>query len=101
MVGGIKYRHDTGDVHASHLYQTLAYASAAGLPEATLIYADGPTETHWLPNANIRIHVRHLDLNLPRDELLGQVRLLADHLETSALTGDGWSSTQFTDKARK
>lgn len=90
MVGEIKYRHDTGDGRASHLYQTLAYASAAGLPDATLIYADGPTETrtHWLPNANVRIHVRHLDLNLPRDELLGQIRLLADHLQTSALTGD-------------
>ncbi len=86
MVGEIKYRYDTGDGDTPHLYQTLAYASAAGLPDATLIYADGPPAgtIHWLPNAGVRIHVRHLDLNLPRNDLLQQIRSLADHI--SALT---------------
>jgi 5-methylcytosine-specific restriction enzyme subunit McrC len=82
MVGEIKYRYDTGDGDTPHLYQTLAYANAAGLPDATLIYADGPPAetTHWLPNAGVRIHVRHLDLKLPRDNLLQQIRSLADHI---------------------
>lgn len=86
MVGEIKYRYDTGDGNTPHLYQTLAYASAAGLPDTTLIYADGPPAgtTHWLPNAGVRIHVRHLDLSLPPDSLLQQIRSLADHI--SAVT---------------
>jgi 5-methylcytosine-specific restriction enzyme subunit McrC len=82
MVGEIKYRYDTGDGAAPNLYQTLAYATAAGLSEAMLIYADGPTTgtTHYLPNAGVRIHVRHLDLDVPRDDLLNQIRSLADHI---------------------
>jgi 5-methylcytosine-specific restriction enzyme subunit McrC len=89
MVGEIKYRHDTGDGRATHLYQTLAYASAAGLSDATLIYADGPPEprTHVLPNASVHIHVRHLDLNLPRPDLLRQVRSLAEHINAPTGTG--------------
>ncbi|MFC9250042.1 McrC family protein [Amycolatopsis thailandensis] len=86
FVGELKYRLDTGHGDAQHLYQTLAYATAANLPDATLIYADGPRHgtTHVLPNAGIRIHVRHLDLNVELDHLLDQINALAHHI--NALT---------------
>lgn len=86
IVGELKYRYDTGHGHAPNLYQTLAYATAAGVPDAILVYADGPTTgtTHHLPNTGVRIHVRHLDLNLPPADLLHQIRLLAHHI--TALT---------------
>ncbi|MEV6906062.1 hypothetical protein [Amycolatopsis sp. NPDC051071] len=86
FVGELKYRLDTGRGDAQHLYQTLAYATAANLPDATLIYADGPQSgtTHVLPNAGIRIHVRHLDLRVEIDQLLGQIDALAHHI--NALT---------------
>jgi 5-methylcytosine-specific restriction enzyme subunit McrC len=68
MVGEVKYRYDTGRGTAANLYQTLAYATA-GLPDATLVYTDGPSAgtTHWLPHAGVHIHVRHLDLRLHRE----------------------------------
>ncbi|MGY6658572.1 McrC family protein [Amycolatopsis sp. TRM77291] len=86
FVGELKYRLDTGNGDAQHLYQTLAYATAANLHDATLIYADGPTigTTHHLPTAGIRIHVRHLDLNIELDQLLDQIDALAHHI--NALT---------------
>ncbi|WP_370964706.1 hypothetical protein [Amycolatopsis sp. cg9] len=74
---------DTGTGDAQHLYQTLAYATATGLPDATLIYADGPPtgSIHNLPRAGTRIHVRHLDLAASTDEILGQIRRLAQHIK--------------------
>ncbi|MFD5091001.1 McrC family protein [Amycolatopsis thailandensis] len=82
FVGELKYRLDTGRGTAQHLYQTLAYATAANLPDATLIYADGPHSgtTHLLPTAGIRIHVRHLDLNVEVGQLLDQIDALAHHI---------------------
>jgi 5-methylcytosine-specific restriction enzyme subunit McrC len=82
FVGELKYRLDSGHGDAQHLYQTLAYATAANLPDATLIYADGPHHgtTHVLPTAGIRIHVRHLDLNVELDQLLSQIDALAHHI---------------------
>jgi 5-methylcytosine-specific restriction enzyme subunit McrC len=84
FVGELKYRYDTGHGAAPNLYQTLAYAIAADLPHATLIYADGATSrtTHHLPHAGVRIHVRHLDLNTHPTDLLHQIRTLADHINT-------------------
>ncbi|MGY6651494.1 McrC family protein [Amycolatopsis sp. TRM77291] len=86
FVGELKYRLDTGRGDAQNLYQTLAYATAANLPDATLIYADGPHNgtTHVLPNAGIRIHVRHLDLNVELDQLLAQIDALAHHINELA-----------------
>lgn len=84
FVGELKYRYNKGAGDASNLYQTLAYAIAAGVPDAILVYADGPTTvtTHYLPNAGVRIHVRHLDLNLPPTDLLHQINSLAHHITT-------------------
>ncbi|HEY0640136.1 MAG TPA: hypothetical protein VGD67_21105 [Pseudonocardiaceae bacterium] len=84
FVGELKYRYDTGEGDTPNLYQTLAYATAAGLPDAMLIYADGPSAgtTHQLPHAGFRIHVRHLDLAAPLDDLREQIRSRADHIET-------------------
>lgn len=82
FVGELKYRYDKGKGHAPNLYQTLAYATAAGLSDAILVYADGPSTgmTHHLPHAGVRIHVRHLDLGLEPAALLRQVRSLASHI---------------------
>jgi 5-methylcytosine-specific restriction enzyme subunit McrC len=86
FVGELKYRYDTGDGAAPNLYQILAYATAAGVPDAMLVYADGPTTgtTHHLSNPGVRIHVRHLDLDLAPAALLRQVQSLARHI--AALT---------------
>ncbi|MFI9453542.1 McrC family protein [Amycolatopsis sp. NPDC052450] len=94
FVGELKYRLDTGHGDAQHLYQTLAYATAANLPDATLIYADGPRNgtTHVLPTAGIRIHVRHLDLNVDLDQLLGQIDALAHHI--NELTTRPWAQVR-------
>lgn len=84
FVGELKYRYDRTDRgYAPNLYQTLAYATAAGVPDALLLYADGPSvgTTHHLVHAGVRIHVRHLDLGLPPAELLSQIRALAHHIE--------------------
>ncbi|MGW5740815.1 McrC family protein [Amycolatopsis sp. NPDC003861] len=82
FVGELKYRMDAGAGDAQHLYQTLAYATATGLPDATLIYADGPPtgSIHNLPLAATRIHVRHLNLTASTNEILGQIKRLAQHI---------------------
>jgi 5-methylcytosine-specific restriction enzyme subunit McrC len=91
FVGELKYRRDTGNGDAQHLYQTLAYATATGLPEATLIYADGPAtgSSHNLPRAGTRIHVRHLDLAASTDEILEQIRRLARHIDHGSFRSNG------------
>jgi 5-methylcytosine-specific restriction enzyme subunit McrC len=83
FVGELKYRMDAGTGDAQHLYQTLAYATATGLPDATLIYADGPPtgSIHTLPLGGTRIHVRHLNLAASTNEILGQIRRLAQHIK--------------------
>lgn len=83
FVGELKYRHDTGKGYAPNIYQTLAYATAAGVPHATLIYADGPNieALHHIPTTGVHIHVRHLDLNAEPANLLRQIRFLADHID--------------------
>jgi 5-methylcytosine-specific restriction enzyme subunit McrC len=100
FVGELKYRYDAGNGDAPNVYQTVAYALAAGVPHASLVYADGP-ETgaqHYLPGLGARIHIRHLDLDTEPADLLGQIRALADHIDRltpadphrggSASTGD-------------
>jgi 5-methylcytosine-specific restriction enzyme subunit McrC len=86
FVGELKYRMDTGTGDAQHLYQTLAYATATGLPDATLIYADGPPtgSIHSLPRAATRIHIRHLNLASSTNDILGQIGHLAQHIKRSA-----------------
>ncbi|MEH0934035.1 McrC family protein [Micromonospora psammae] len=82
FIGDVKYKRDTGPGHSSDLYQLLAYATAAQLPAATLIYADGPPEphTHQIPTAKVHLYVQHLDLTKPPKDLLRQVENLSLHL---------------------
>ncbi|WP_328617184.1 hypothetical protein OHS18_13140 [Amycolatopsis sp. NBC_00355] len=93
FVGELKYRYDAGNGAAPNVYQTVAYALAAGVPDAMLIYAHGPATgtAHYLPGLGARIHVRHLNLNTEPAELLSQIQLLADHIDRltiASLRGD-------------
>jgi 5-methylcytosine-specific restriction enzyme subunit McrC len=85
FVGDVKYKRDTGPGHNGDLYQLLAYATATGLPEATLVYAFGPTSprTHTVPGAGLRLRVEHLNLSRPPADLLQQVRDLTRRLGAS------------------
>ena len=76
FVGDVKYKRDTGPGHETDLYQLLAYATATGLPEATLIYAHGPQTpiSHQVRHTGVTLHLRHLDLSVPPREVLQQVR---------------------------
>jgi 5-methylcytosine-specific restriction enzyme subunit McrC len=89
FVGEVKYRYDAGNGDAPNVYQTVAYALAAGVPDASLVYADGP-ETgahHYLPGLGARIHVWHLDLDAESAELLAQIRALAHHIDRLTTAG--------------
>jgi 5-methylcytosine-specific restriction enzyme subunit McrC len=84
FVGDVKYKRDTGPGHEADLYQLLAYATATGLPEATLIYAQGPRAqiTHEVRHVKRRLHLRHLDLSAPPPTVLNQVHDLAELVQT-------------------
>lgn len=84
FVGDVKYKRDTGPGHEADLYQLLAYATATGLPEAMLIYAQGPQApaTHEVRHVGKRLHLRHLDLSASPQEVLNQVRALAERVKT-------------------
>lgn len=79
FVGDVKYKVDAGPGHDSDLYQVLAYAVATGLPEATLIYADGPADIndHVVRNHPVTLRIRHLDLAQPPYIVLEELRKLA------------------------
>jgi 5-methylcytosine-specific restriction enzyme subunit McrC len=80
FIGDVKYKRDSGAGHNDDLYQLLAYATAARLNSATLVYADGPPEptTHHVVGADVELHVLHLDLTKMPVDLLAQVHGLAD-----------------------
>jgi hypothetical protein len=75
----VKYKRDPGSGHSSDLYQLLAYATASRLPDATLVYADGPPSptTIQVCGSETAIHLHHLDLAAAPDQLLGQIQALA------------------------
>ena len=79
FVGDAKYKRDPGPGRSADIYQLLAYATATGLPSATLVYAQGPSEPRWhdIPAAGVRIGVRHLDLAVPPTVILRHVQSLA------------------------
>ena len=83
FVGDAKYKRTTAHGAQNHdIYQVLAYAVAAGLPSALLIYAHDEQErvvpaVYDIPQANKRIEVAVLDLRGSRDELMQRVRALA------------------------
>ena len=82
-VGDAKYK-DLSDnsVDPADLYQMLAYTTALNLPGGTLIYAKGEADpqTYTVNHAGKSLEVVALDLELPLDEVLGQVRTIADRL---------------------
>lgn len=95
FVGDVKYKRDDGSGHESDLYQLLTYATATGLPEATLIYAQGPRAriAHEVRHAQKRLYVRHLDLSASPQEVLNQVHALAERVNTRQeieLPTDAW-----------
>ena len=80
FVGDVKYKR-TGASGAPNadLYQVLAYATAAELPRALLIYAAGEHEEHVydISAAGKQVEVAVLDLSGEPDELLRRVATLA------------------------
>ena len=87
FIGDVKYKRDTGQGHNDDLYQLLAYATAAQLPAATLVYADGPPtpSTHNIVGTPVRLAAHHMDLAKPPFELLNQVRDLAAQITTESV----------------
>ena len=83
FVGDAKYKRTTAHGAQNHdIYQALAYAVAAGLPSALLIYAHDERErvapaVYDIPHANKRIEVSVLDLHGSRAELMQRIRVLA------------------------
>lgn len=79
FIGDVKYKRDHGPGRDADLYQLLAYATAAGLDQATLIYADGPTEAphHIVRNSGISLNLVHLDLAQPPSSVLAQLARVA------------------------
>ncbi len=83
FVGDAKYKRTTAHGAQNHdIYQALAYAVAAGLPGALLIYAHDEQErvapaVYDIPHANKRIEVMVLDLRGSRDELMQRIHALA------------------------
>ena len=80
FVGDVKYKRllPGGYVNAD-LYQAAAYATAAGLPEALLIYAAGEAVPiiHDIVNSGTRLRVCAIDLAAPPEDILAQVRQVA------------------------
>lgn len=96
FVGDAKYKNVEGErkVPAGDLYQLLAYATALDLPGGLLVYAKGEAEEveYAVRHAGKRLEVASLDLSCPLDEILTQVKGLANRImdlrnETRKLRG--------------
>jgi 5-methylcytosine-specific restriction enzyme subunit McrC len=80
FIGDVKYKNlGNTDFYHRDLYQALAYAIAAGLPSALLIYAAGEAQdaTHRIPAADKHVYVRTLDVSVEPEEVLEQVAAIA------------------------
>ena len=86
FIGDVKYKRDTGQGHNDDLYQLLAYATAAQLPVATLVYAQGPPtpSTHHVVGTPIRLAAQHMDLSRQPSDLLDQIWGLAAQIAADA-----------------
>lgn len=86
FVGDCKYKFSPhGTAHLDDLYQCYAYAVAADLPYATLIYgAEAPhaRDVHVVDNRTV-IRVRTLDLGGSPERVRGQLRDLAQEAHAS------------------
>lgn len=85
FIGDVKYKRDstTGGGFNADLYQLLAYATAADLADATLIYADGPATApaHQICHTTRIIHIHHLDLEQSPTAVLRNLNQIASHLD--------------------
>lgn len=83
VIGDMKYKDPAKHTgFEADLQQVLAYAVAAGLDEAWIVYGAAMQPlTHRI--RGIAIHRVGLDLSLPPDELLGQIRELGAQLADS------------------
>ena len=96
FVGDAKYKNVEGEknVPAGDLYQLLAYATALDLPGGLLVYAKGEAEDieYAVRHSGKRLEVASLDLSCPFEEILTQVKDLANRIlalrkETKKLRG--------------
>ena len=90
FVGDAKYKRlePRGFEHAD-IYQMLAYCTAADLPSGLLVYADGESErvSYKISNAGKTIEVTSIDLDCGLDEVLAQVRELAEVVKAQSRHG--------------
>lgn len=83
FVGDVKYKKvNVGGIRHPDLYQLLAYMVASDLPTGLLIYAAGEeAETvHEIVNVGRRLEVVTLDLAGSPEDVLGQIRDVADRI---------------------
>lgn len=81
FVGDVKYKLlDTGGPNRDDIYQLLAYLTATGLREGTLVHANEMTsdESFFVENGGQRIRVVSVDLT--RDDAASRLRALASTL---------------------
>ena len=86
FVGDAKYKNLADrSIPNADLYQLLAYATALDLPGGTLIYAQGEAEprTYAVNYAGKRLSVVALDISLPLEDVLEQMRDIASRLKSS------------------
>jgi 5-methylcytosine-specific restriction enzyme subunit McrC len=87
FVGDIKYKRESVEgIPNADIYQTLAYAIAADLPEATLVYAKGEASPHdyTIDHAGKRVRVVALDLSAGPRQILAQVSQIGWYVENCA-----------------
>lgn len=85
FIGDVKYKRDSGSGRSDDLYQLLAYAAGAQLPDATLFYAQGPSEPqeHQIPQVGIRLRVHHVDLSQEPLSILDQLNRFSAEIPAS------------------
>ncbi|MGI8868225.1 MAG: McrC family protein [Mycobacteriales bacterium] len=73
------------------LYQMLAYCTAVALPRGHLVYAKGneAATVHTVRNVGIEIIQHAVDLDVPPDELVEQMRILAAQVSASRSDSSG------------
>ena len=84
FVGDAKYKNITGDtVPNADIYQMLAYCTAASLTWGLLIYASGESEPgcYRVRDIGKTIEVASISLDGQLDEILAEVRRLADRIK--------------------
>jgi 5-methylcytosine-specific restriction enzyme subunit McrC len=84
FVGDAKYKRTAGGIPNADIYQVLAYATAAELPGGLLIYAKGeltPTVLQVV-GTDKSIHIVALDLDVSPNEVIEQIRRIADLMVT-------------------